>query len=974
MFALLGWSLPLQIAVNGLVLGLGYAVLAAGIVLIYRSSGIVNFAQAAMGAFGVACFVVLVQNYDLPYPPAMALGVAASVAVGVVTELLVVRRLFDASRVVLLIATVGVAQLLALAILEGLPDFAGGGIPVAFDADWSRLELAGNLTLGSRQTSVILLVTPVLIALGWFLNRTTLGLHIRAVADSPENARLVGVSPKRVSTLVWGLAAGFAAYTQIAMAPLVTNTAHELAGVSTIGLLLRALVVALLARMRSIPVVVLGGLALGVVESMVSVNLNRDPGVFNAFLFLFVLVLGLVGARNGRGGDEAGFSVGVTRRPVPEHLDRIWWVRRLPTFGMGLFVVAALAVPQFVTKPSELLTWTELLVVAMVAVSLSLLTGWAGQLSLGQFAFAGVGGLSMLAFTQGHPLGIGLPWVGHIAEVTIELPWFAALAAATGVGVLFAALVGLPALRVRGLFLAVTTLAFANMAATWMFSRDFWTGGRSNVASVTRDRPSIGGFEFVDPDRYYYLCLAFLVLTVVVVSRLRRTGPGRAMIAVRDNEPMTSAATIAPTRAKLSAFAVSGGIAALAGSLYVYLLPGFAPTSPEGPFSAGQSLQLVAIAIIGGIGTVAGPILGALWVVGLPAAFGANDTVRLLSANIGLLVLLLYFPGGLVQILYSGRDKFFDWLTERIPAPEPAPEPASDGHRPATLTARERDVELPPEGKPWLDARDVTVAFGGVRAVDGASFQVHAGELVGLIGTNGAGKSTLMNAVSGFVPHTGRIEVLGHDVSSRPAHRRHAVGLGRGFQDAQLFPGLTVRETVLVALEARRHSLLVPSMLALPPSPGVERHRRTEADEILTFLGLGPDANHLVADLSTGTRRIMELACLIATDAKVLLLDEPTGGLAQKEAEAFPALIRQVQKDLDAAVVVIEHDMPLIMGISDRVYCMEAGQVIASGAPADVRSDPGVIASYLGTDDRAIARTNHSSGDEPAAEAAEPAV
>lgn len=253
MFGLLGWSVSSQLVFNGMAIGLGYAVIAAGIVLIYRSSGIVNFAQAAMGAFGVASFVVLFRNYDVPYPIAMALGVAGATVLGLLTELLVVRRLFEASRVVLLIATVGVAQLISFLILEVLPDVEGGVIPTAFDANWANIEIGDSLTIGTRQTSIVLLVLPALAALGWFLNRTRSGLHIRAVADSPENARLIGVSPKQVSTLVWGLAAGFAAYTQIALAPIVTRTADELAGVSTIGLLLRALVIAMAARMRSIP-------------------------------------------------------------------------------------------------------------------------------------------------------------------------------------------------------------------------------------------------------------------------------------------------------------------------------------------------------------------------------------------------------------------------------------------------------------------------------------------------------------------------------------------------------------------------------------------------------------------------------------------------------------------------------------------------------------------------------------------------
>ncbi len=183
------------------------------------------------------------------------------------------------------------------------------------------------------------------------------------------------------------------------------------------------------------------------------------------------------------------------------------------------------------------------------------------------------------------------------------------------------------------------------------------------------------------------------------------------------------------------------------------------------------------------------------------------------------------------------------------------------------------------------------------------------------------------------------------------------MGLGRGFQAAKLYPELTVRETLMVSLEARGRSWLVPSMLHVPPSPTAERRKKAEADDIIDFLGLGIYADNYVSGLSTGTRRVVELGSLLGVDAQVLLLDEPTGGVAQKETEAFGPLIRRIQRELAASVVVIEHDMPLVMSISDRVYCLEAGAVIAEGSPEAVREDPQVIASYLGTDDRAIQRS-----------------
>jgi ABC-type branched-subunit amino acid transport system ATPase component len=208
------------------------------------------------------------------------------------------------------------------------------------------------------------------------------------------------------------------------------------------------------------------------------------------------------------------------------------------------------------------------------------------------------------------------------------------------------------------------------------------------------------------------------------------------------------------------------------------------------------------------------------------------------------------------------------------------------------------------------------------------------------------------------VPSTGVIELFGRDVSGLSAHRRARLGQGRAFQNARLFASLTVRETIMVALESRRRSLLIPSMLALPPSPQRESRSRREADEIIGYLGLGRYADSLMSELSTGTRRIVELGALIALDSKLLLLDEPTAGVAQRETEAFAPLIRTIKDELGAAILIIEHDMPMVMSISDRIYCLEAGRVIAEGDPDSVRANPAVIASYLGTDERAIQRSD----------------
>ncbi|MGH8986621.1 MAG: branched-chain amino acid ABC transporter permease, partial [Acidimicrobiia bacterium] len=251
MLGIIGWDFTPQVVFTGAVTGLGYAVIAAGIVLIFRSSGIINFAQAEFGTFGAFVFVLLTNNYGVSYWPAAVGGVGAGVAFGVVVELVVVRRLFSAPRVVLLIATLGVAQLVVVLILS-LPRLEFGPIPIAFTGDWITFTVLDEVTVRSRELSLLLIVVPVLVGLAWFLTRTRFGLRIRSVADSPDTARLVGVSPKRVSTTVWGIAGGFAALTAIVLAPITAQTAQGITASSSPGLLLRALVIALFARMASI--------------------------------------------------------------------------------------------------------------------------------------------------------------------------------------------------------------------------------------------------------------------------------------------------------------------------------------------------------------------------------------------------------------------------------------------------------------------------------------------------------------------------------------------------------------------------------------------------------------------------------------------------------------------------------------------------------------------------------------------------
>jgi ABC-type branched-subunit amino acid transport system ATPase component/ABC-type branched-subunit amino acid transport system permease subunit len=943
----LGITITQQAIFYGVVYGMIYAVFAAGFVLVYRATGVLNFAQGEIGAFGAALFALFHVQYGVPYWLAFAFAIVTAALIGMIIELSVVRRLFESPRLVLLIATVGIAQLL-LFLRVLLPEIEGGGaFPLPFTGQW---EPTGSLVVLPREILVLTVAPIAIIALGLFMTKTPFGLAVRASASNADTARVYGISVKRTSTTVWTIAAAFAALTAILVAPLLSVTPGNIvaAGAIALGpsLLLRALVVALIARMYSLPMTIVGGIAVGVFERVVLANVDaQNQSIVDLYLFVAALVLVTFVVRNRR--DDTGWSLSAQVKPIPDRLRSLWYVRRLPTFGFVILFGFLAILPLFLTQRSQVFLWTEIVIYALIAASITPLAGWAGQLSLGQFAFVGLGGLTLVVLRSDHDIPVPFNlWNMHFA-----VAWLPAVICATLVGVFAAVIIGVPALRVRGLFLAVITLAFAVMCSNWLFRRPFIAGTQFRTNTPRIDPPVIGSIDFANRQSMYYLCLVVLGITTLVTARLRRTGIGRSMIAVRDNEDMAAASTVAVSRIKVLSFAISGGIAALGGCLLVTLREQVTPTQA---FAPEESLRVVATAVIGGLGSVAGPVIGALWVRGLPVLFSDTPQVRLFTSSIGLLILLMYFPGGLMQIMYKLRDGVLDWADRRLAqrAVE-EPVPAIAKHVPTRVVdAGQLDVAVP-----WLSVRAVSVSFGGIHAVDNVSLDVHAGELVGLIGTNGAGKSTLMNAIGGFVRARGEVDVLGRDVSGLPAYRRHRRGLGRGFQAARLYPALTVRETIMVALEARERSWLIPSMTGLPPSPAAERRKRAEAAELIDFLGLGRYADEFISSLSTGTRRIVELSTLLAVDARVLLLDEPTGGVAQREAEAFGPLIVRIRRELGAALLMIEHDMPLIMGISDRVYCLEAGAVIAEGSPAEVRENPRVIASYLGTDERAIRRS-----------------
>jgi ABC-type branched-subunit amino acid transport system ATPase component/ABC-type branched-subunit amino acid transport system permease subunit len=928
-----------DILFDGLVQGLLYALVAFGLLLIYRATGVINFAHGQIGAFGGYIMALLFIRYDIPYSLSMPLALVTGVVLGMVSEL-VLRRLFTQPRLLLFVATLGLTQVIQLLQLRlPIPDEQATSVtyPVLLSGRWEIL----GVSVTGPQVSVIIIVPALMVFLGWLFQKSRFGQQVRATADNLPAAQLAGIGVRSVSTKVWALAGLLATLSVLLIAPLQGGSLGVVQEALGPKLLLLSLAAAMVGRMKSFSWTLVGGLIGGVLDRfLVTWGLTKEfPVGSNVAVIFALLVIVLFTVGRSQIMREESWQLTTKVRAARQELTRHPLYRGLTAFGVLLIVGLAILVPSQVDKASDMLKFSSIPVYLIVALSVTVVTGWGGQLSLGQFGFVAIGAYLTVYYST-------------------ELPYLLSMALGVLWGVVAAIVVGIPALRVKGLYLAVVTLGFGLAIRTWFILGSKFAPGGGGVAEANLDRNK--GFRLIfwtvkgkNFDGVYYFALMMAALAIVLVWRIRRTGIGRSIIATRDNENTATAYTVAPARAKLLAFAVSGGLAALAGSLIPLTARNAQFKIDPLLFDFDESLRVVAVAVVGGIASITGAVLGTLVIVALPIIFDGTKQVELFASGVGMLIVLLYFPSGLISIIHSARDNLLAALARRTGWKPPV---RKEGAAVASLGSTRQGGNG--STGPVLVTNEMSIALGGRTIVDRVSLSVGAGEIVGLIGTNGAGKTTIVNGLSGFVPTTGRIELFGRDVSSLPAHQRSRLGQGRAFQNARLFASLTVRETVMVALESRQRSLLLPSLLALPPSPGAEARKRREADEIISYLGLGRYADSLLGELSTGTRRIVELGSLIALDTKLMLLDEPTAGVAQRETEAFGPLIQTIRRELGASILIIEHDMPMVMSISNRIYCLEAGSVIAEGSPREIRENPAVIASYLGTDDRAIERSN----------------
>ncbi len=668
-----GW-LNSQIVYDGVVQGLAIAVIAVGVVLVYRATRIINFAVGNIGVVGAVTLSLLVLQYGVPFWIALVIALIIGLVFGAAVEMTVIRRLKNAPRVVVLVATIGIAGLAqAISIEIPEPGDASAHYPSAFNGAWT---IAGVSVRGA-DVAVLVLVPVAVLALIWFLDRTLIGKTVKACASNPSLARLSAISPKMVSTMVWALAAALSTLSVV----LIAGESSTAAGLATLGpqTLSEALAAAVIAGMRSFRVAVLAAVAIGVIQSVLTYNFLAVPGITDLLLFIAVFVAVVFAKREGE--DSQVFAFSPRANPIPARLRSIWWARNIDKGGILLLGLFAVLLPLVVTEPSRQQLYTAVLAFAICASSLTVLTGWLGQLSLGQMAFAGLAALFAARLVND---GVNF-WV--------------AIATTTVASALLALGIGIGSLRVRGLYLAVVTFVFALTAQQYFYFLPFFSGDSPDGANVPFPPGRLWFITFNGQLAYYYVVLAVLGLVIVVLSRFRDSGVGRRIKAVRDNETAAAAYTVPTVRVKLQAFSLAGALAGLGGALLAGAFANIAFT--ESFFLVNDSLNLVAMVVIGGMGSVSGALIGAIFVIGIPAIAPNNALVGLLTSSIGLLVVLLYFPRGLNQVTYGVRDAILAWAERRMgkqPAPESAPAPTA---APAAVRPHVEEPEPEPASRRW---------------------------------------------------------------------------------------------------------------------------------------------------------------------------------------------------------------------------------------------------------------------------------
>ena len=884
----------LPFIVSGIAVGAVYGLAATGLVLTYKTSGIFNFGQGALAAVAAYAFYWLHVDLGLDWKPALAVSV---LVVGPLMGLAMER-----------IATSLRPQPTALKIVGtvGLVLLVQGLAAIKYGPNTIRVE---QFLPGARDSftvaDVVVTYDKVIIAavaviavaaLYAFFRWSRSGLAMRAVVDDPDLLAMQATDPRRVRRIAWVIGATFAALSGVLITPLIGLDAILLT-----FMVVQAFAAAAIGGFSNIPLTLAGGVLVGIaadVASKYSIDATWLSGLPASvpFLVLFVVLL-LRGRRLVPPIRVEARPPSPYRAPAPLRLALA-----------AVVLVPLLLVPQF--AGDKLTFFTTGLATALLLLSLGLLVRMSGQVSLCHAAFAAIGAVAFSQLALDH-----------------GVPWLLALVLGGLVVVPVGALVAIPAIRLSGLFLALATFGFGILVQQLLYSQSFmfteFTQGRA------MPHPSFAR----SPEGFYYVALAALVVTAIAMVLIQRSRLGRMLNGLADSPKGVSAMGLSTNVIRVTVFCISAFFAGIAGIL-IGVERNFA-TGSDPFFGSFNSLVLLAMLALA---PFAEPwyalVLAAAAVI--PGYITGDNTTNWLNVIFGASAILIAMRGGNPTMPAAWRARL-----ERIgrlrrpprPQPRSLPAPAPE-HAPGTG---------------GIEMRGLSVRYGGLVAVQSLSLRAPVGRITGLIGPNGAGKTSTFDACSGFNRRIrGQVLLHGDEVTRMSAAARARRGLGRTFQSVALCDGLTVEQNVRLGQEAGRAGVNPLTQLAATRSAWATS--RAAAAEALTRCGLADVADVPAGALSTGQRRLVELARCLAGPFDMLLLDEPSSGLDPEETSAFGDLLLAIVEERGVGILLIEHDMALVMRVCDYVHVMDFGAAIFAGTPEEIAGSAVVQAAYLGSD------------------------
>ena len=921
-------------ALIGLGAGAIYAALGAGLVVTYKGTGIINFAAGAMGMWSAYVYDELRRAGDLTFPvfavphkvhlgktvsfvPALVLALASAALIGLLAHLLVFRPLRRAPALAKVVASVGLMITIQALVVMHFKTTARRVEPILPN----RTFKVGTVEVPQDRIWLAVVTAVIGGALWAYFRYTRSGLATRAAAENERAASLARFSPQFLAGTTWVISSMV-----VALVFILASPANGLNPIGFTLMVVPALACALVGRLTYIGVVIAAGLVLGAIQSEVTFLGTKSwwpawakSGFGDAVPFLVVVAALFIAGRSlpSRGAVESD--------PLPE----VAIPRNRPS------VVALVTLAGFIvlvaTKGSIRFGVITSMIVAIIALSLVVLTGLIGQISLAQAAFAGSAGFAVSKLATD-------------AHIAFPFSMIIAVALATLLGIV----AGLPALRIRGAQLAVVTMALAVALERFVFRNPNVTKLAGNLIPD----PKVFGLDLGVRSRnniarlpFGVMVLLLLVLVAVGVGNLARGATGRRFLAVRSNERAAASLGIDVQAAKLSGFAIASGLAGLGGTLIGYSRGQLSADS----FAVLVGVSFLAFAYLGGITSISGALvagtfapLGISYVI-FNRLFSNIGNAYLLLSGISLILTAIFNPIGIAGAV---RQNVATWIARRRgPAAgrargAPDAPAARPGRAPAARVAGSAGI---------LATDELSVAYGGLVALDHVSLRVPPGQIVGLIGPNGAGKTTCIDAMTGFATHAGTISIGEHRLDQLVPHQRARLGLARTWQAVELFNDLTVRDNLRVG--ADRAGLRAIGRDVFRPG------RQTDAGDVdwaLDLVGLRAHADEKPSALPLGQQKLLGVARALATRPSVVLLDEPAAGLDTNESQALGERLRDIV-DHGISVLLVDHDMGLVLDVCDYLYVLEFGQLIAQGAPETVRADRRVIEAYLGQSARPAA-------------------